>query len=124
MSIMPISVRAEWACDFCHKEAETRGVTPVNSGPQVEPPERWEVVTLYGQPDGEVGQFTSRRNEREVLLCPPCLSIYYKHVGEMIRFSTDFWWSRVRFIATNDKPREIKLPWSDEDRKKDPKNWD
>jgi hypothetical protein len=42
----------------------------------------------------------------------------------MVRFSSDFWWGRVRMIANGEEPREIKLPWADEDRKKDPKNWD
>lgn len=123
MNARPVHVRCSWECRFCHKEGTTHGITPVNGPVETPPPEQWRIVTLFGETRSDVTPFSGYQAEREVLLCPECTRVYYKYVGEMTRFATDFWWSRVRFIACGEGPREVKLPWADEDRKKDPRNW-
>jgi hypothetical protein len=68
MSIKPISITASWECGFCHKESTTYSADTK--------PERWEVVRLHGETDGDPGVCSPKREARETLLCPPCAQVY------------------------------------------------
>jgi hypothetical protein len=102
------NITVEWRCNFCQKTASVSA----SSNGKFSLPQGWEQVTLLGQHKFAVEAKDLRYSRSEaalesdvVELCRACSSVYWQHLDELLNLSRDFWWSRVRFIALGEAPR-------------------